>query len=193
MPRTKPRALLITGSELRFEKAADVFATYLQSVGAETQFLRYASANKILSTIEQTLRNTPVKATVMICFIGHGHEYGWEATGWLGVSYRRIIKICKKFPHRILFVNDTCYGQYLIKAMLGRRSGYYTSILCNWESFKTSCSGFTTDLIAAWELRKFPEQHIALMSYGGDDASGDFMIIQRWGAVLDTAFFPQTN
>ena len=190
---SKPHALLMPGSEERFDHGLHALGKVLRLSCEKVSWHRLAKATETLKVLETTLRKAPLNAPVLIAFNGHGSKMGWEAKGRQKVAYRRIVDVVCRFPHRILFLNDTCYGQWLIRELIGRRRSYITGCITSWESDEIAYSGAIGDAAKYWSKRMVVENDITSHTYSADHGEYDMPVQQRWGAAMDHFFFPPST
>lgn len=189
--QNKPSALLISGSEERHVQKHEKLAKHLTDIGAGHRHLVLPSQKKLFEGLREFFIQSSSSYPVLISFYGHGSERGWENGSWSNTPYKKVVDLCCQFPHHIQFLNTTCYGQFLVKELIGRRSVKTTGAICDWESDAETYGNSIRDVLRAWPEGLRPEESMTEDIYSRDDGSFDlhFMPTLRWGAMFDNWFF----
>ena len=189
---TPASALLISGSEERHRVGTCELERYLTSIGRTSKHLTLPSPRQAYNELETLLKLSPSNRPILISFYGHGSDTGWESGGWGNISYKKIVGICSDFPHYIQFVNSTCYGHFLVKELIGRRSIKTTGVISDWEADAESYGTAMQDILKSWPEGLRPEERLTEDIHSSEEGGFDlhFMSTFRWGAMFDKWFFP---
>ncbi len=186
--KTRHAALLIAGSEERYLRPTVRFQEYLSSRGVQAMTLLHPKNPSVLSSVRMLTEAVSSGGVLLIVINGHGSKTGFETSSFTGrMSYRRLVAALPKEPMRVQFIDSSCYGHFLIKELIGRRSGLYTGVITGWEGFKATYGDLTIDVARAWANGVLPEEVITRQIYAGNQDS-EFLGVQRWGAIFDDFF-----
>lgn len=186
--KTRHAALLIAGSEKRFLGPIVKLQQYLANWGMPALTLVHPSNPSLLSTLRRLSKEVSEGGVLLIVINGHGSKTGFETSSFTGrMSYRRLVAALPKEPMRVQIIDSSCYGHFLIKELIGRRSGLYTGVITGWEGFKTTYDDVVSDVAKAWASGELPEQSIGRQIYAGKQDS-EFLGVQRWGGIFDDFF-----
>lgn len=193
--RLASNALLISGSEVRHREKTAELAKHLRSIDVGVTELRLPTPRKALTEIRNLLERSSEDSLVLISFYGHGSQDGWESGAKKpfksSILYKDIVSLCAKYPHHIQFLNSTCHGHFLIKHLIGARSGRITGALTDWEGYQVSYGNAISDVIRSWPQGMRPEDYISEDIYS--DGSGpdlSYLPVFRWGVIYDDHFLP---
>lgn len=185
-------AVLIAGSEDRFISSINAMNDYLGALGIRTSVLRFEHTSVVLDAITRMSSLVTTAGVLLVVIDAHGSEDGIETPSSLNrLTYRKIVDAVGAEERRVQFVTSTCYGQFLIKYLIGRRSGLSTGVITTWEGFATTYDNTTKDVLSAWSQNMLPEKMIERQIYSGGvlPYDSEFMAVQRWGAIHDDTFF----
>ncbi len=189
----QPAALLIAGSEPRFAAEIDGFHTFLKPHCRVFPVMYHPTVRDLRAQLRVLFEETPATSPVLIAFSGHGSPHGWEARGVLKqlFYYETLVRMIRGAEHRVLVMNDCCYGQHLAaKAMHVADLGYRMSVLADWEGFDECHPKLITDAVASWSKQQFIENLCGGVSLSSaEHGDVDFPPLFRWGPVLDHHFF----
>lgn len=186
--KTRHAALLIAGSEESFLAPIDLFQQYLHGLGVTTLVLRHPSDKEILECIRVLSGTISSDGTLLVAVNAKGTKSGFECSSIFGeLSYHRLIKALPTDPKRVLIIDSSGYAHFLIKEMIGSRSGLCTGIITPWEGFTSPKHNLIADVHKAWSRGKLPEEAIDRQIYSGNQDS-EFLGVQRWGAIFDDFF-----
>jgi hypothetical protein len=186
------KAVLIAGSENHFVESIASMDIFLQSLGVQTFVHHFARTSDVLSSIKTASRSLSEQDVLLIVIAAHGSKTGIESPNYFNnLSYRKIIRALPESPKRVQFVTATCYGHFLIKELIGVRSGLCTGVITTWEGFRTTYDDTVLDVVDAWSNCILPEKRISKQMFSGCDApyDVDFLGFQRWGGIHDQFFF----
>ena len=185
-------AVLIAGSEIRFTTAVDAMDVYLRGLNIKTSVHYHAHTSVILRAIGEMATKVSEHGVLLIVVNAHGSKVGIEGPSVLSeLTYQKIVRALPSENRRVQFVTATCYGQFLIKHLIGCRSGLSTGVITTWEGFKETSDDTIRDVLQAWSNRQLPEEAVRRLQYCGGilPYDSDFMAVQRWGAIHDDYFF----
>lgn len=182
-----PKAILISGSESHFKEEMLMLAKVIEpACGGDVTNIAYPNRNTVLSAINQVFEDTKAIDPILIAFSGHGNKRGWESSGLLPISYRAIVKAISKYVNPVLILNATCYGQFLIKHLIGKRSCLNTGVVTSWDGDDESFASVVPDATESWSQGETLEDMVRRNEYEGRRVP----VQQRWGIYLDHHFFP---
>ncbi len=185
---TRHTALLIAGSDESFVATVEQFRRYLLSLGVTTLVLCHPTDKEILECIRVLSGTTSFDGTLLVAINAKGTKSGFECSSIFGeLSYRRFVKSLPAEPKRVQIIDSSGYAHFLIKEMIGSRSGVCTGIITPWEGFASPKHNLIADVHKAWTKGLLPEEAVTRQIYAGNQDS-EFLGVQRWGAIFDDFF-----
>lgn len=189
--KIKHGAVLIAGSEQEFVKSINAMAGYLGSLGVSTLIYHHEESEKVLAGIKNMSSQISEDGVLLVVIFAHGAKNGIESPSISKrLFYKDMVAALPKKRTRVQFVTSTCYGQFLIKYLIGKRCGMSTGVITAWEGFRETYDDVIADVLQAWKKRKLPEDFIGRHSFSGElSYDSEFSGVQRWGAIHDEYFF----
>ncbi len=165
----------------------------LTNLCCKVQF-HHLGRTKTLERIDNFLGDKKSISPALIVYMGNGDRGGWKISESESVSYWELRKLlCEHNPKRRLSIlNDTPFGQMLIKELIGERDPFYTSCIAQIRFAKGLNIGEITALaVECWAEGLRPEQKISALAPGELGAYHTLPIWQRWGEHFEELFLNQ--
>ena len=173
----------------RVMKALNLIKT-LANYGVAVTYHHQGSIST-LKRVADFLGDADSTEPALIIYMGNGTRAGWQINETESVSYQELRQLlCRTAPKRRLCVlNDTPFGQMLIKELIGERDPLYTSCLTHSRFAESVNIGEITSLaIKTWNDGQRPEQRFAALAPGNLGAWHTVPIWQRWGEHFEKVF-----